>query len=317
MLVLRRQTAEISHDVFRNLGEYLQTGDLLVLNDTRVFPCVLTGKRENGGSIEIKLASRKSELVWDCIVESARLLETGSRLYFGDTGDLVATVLKQNDFETGYLLEFDPNPTIEQQIDQYGRLFLPIYLPQDVADPSTYQTIYARHWGSMQPPVAGMHFTEHLMTTLKDAGIGITCITMHIGRLDRLEVQKGEIEIEDHRMYPEQYLVSPTAAELINQTKRANGRVIAVGTTVMRTLESVATDDGTVIPGCGWTNLYIYPGYRFKVVDGLISNLQPPMTTNLMLACAFGGLNHVMGLYRSALQNRYRFLEFGDCAFFL
>jgi S-adenosylmethionine:tRNA ribosyltransferase-isomerase len=317
MIVLQKETNTIIHDCFKNLYNYLNEGDLIVLNNTKVFPCVLRGTKDDGGQIEIKLASRKSENIWDCIIESVRPLKEGMKIFFKEDSSFYAEVINKNTFGTGYLMKFIVEGNIEQSIENHGKYFLPIYLPQELDDSSNYQTIYAEHWGSMQPPVAGMHFTEQLFSKLEECGIKKTYITMHIGRLDRLEVQKGEMEIEEHHMYQEKYFIDHEAADLINYTKDRGKRVIAIGTTVTRTLESVVNEQGKVNHCSGWTDLYIYPGYKFKLVNGMVSNLQPPLTTNFILACTFGGMENVMRLYQEAISNKYKFLEFGDCALYL
>lgn len=318
MIVLKRDTGEFIDDYFYNLMEYFENGDLIVLNNTEVFPCVLKGKREDGGIIEIKLGSRKETCVWDCIVESIRPFKFGDKLFFGEKEELVATVIEKNSFGTGYLMNFDSGEKeIEKIIEKIGSYFFPIYLPQEIADPSKYQTIYASQWGSMQPPVAGMHFTKELFEKALKKHINVEYITLHIGRLDKLEVQKGEMEIEDHRMYKEYYTISKSTADKINNTKLNKKKVIAVGTTVMRTLEAASDTKGSITARSDWTDLYIYPGYQFKIVDALVSNLQPPLTTNLMLACAFGKHEQVISLYNHAVVSEYKFLEFGDCALYV
>ncbi|OPJ54777.1 tRNA preQ1(34) S-adenosylmethionine ribosyltransferase-isomerase QueA [Clostridium oryzae] len=317
MAVLNRKNNEIVDDYFYNIINYFEEGDLFVINNTKVFPCVLRGRKENGGLIEIKLGSRKDEYIWDCIVESARELKTGEKLFFGDNNEIIANVIERNSFDTGYLMKFDSETNIEEQIEKIGSYFFPIYLPQKIDNPEDYQTIYASEWGSMQPPVAGMHFTDELFKKAKDKNINVCNITLHIGRLDKLALQNGKMEIEEHKMYKEHYILDDDTAKLINKTKENGKRIVAIGTTAVRTLESIADEKGYVHGGEGWTDLYIYPGYKFKIIDALLSNLQPPMTTNLMLACAFGGREQVMNLYEHAVRDNYKFLEYGDCALYI
>ena len=202
--------------------------------------------------------------------------------------------------------------SILSKLEMYGKLFIPLHLPQKLEDEESYQTVYSQKEGSLQPPTAGLHFTEKIFLALKKRNISVLEITQHVGRLDnRLPIDS----IELHKMYEEYYEVTEDDARKINQAKLENRRVIAIGTTVTRTLESVANDDGQIIPGSGWTNLYIYPGYKFKVIDGLLTNFQSPKITTLILACAFGGQNLIMSAYNEAVKQSYHFLEFGDCLF--
>lgn len=317
MAVLKEKDNEIIDDYFYNIIDYFDEGDLFIINDTKVFPCVLRGKKENGGLIEIKLGSRKDKCIWDCIVESTRVLHPNDKLFFGDNNEIIANVIEKNSFGTGYLMRFDSKTDIEEQIEKIGSYFFPIYLPQRIENSKDYQTIYASEWGSMQPPVAGMHFTEELFQKVKEKNINVGTITLHIGRLDKLALQNGKMEIEEHKMYKEHYILDNTTAQLINKTKENGKKVVAIGTTAVRTLESIADKNGHVQSGEGWTDLYIYPGYKFKIIDALLSNLQPPMTTNLMLACALSGREQVLKLYNHAVRNNYEFLEYGDCALYI
>lgn len=320
LIALNRETHAISHGTFRDLPDLLRPGDLLVLNNTRVIPCVLRGLTDGGRQMEIQVTSRKDVETWDCVVQTRQELKPASFLYFGENRELAGEVVAKNDFDTGWLIRFKAANHSDplEEITRLGRYFLPMYLDQTLDDENDYQTIYASEPGSNQPPVAGIHFTEGLFERLEQRGIPHVFITLNIGRLDRIEdfVGKQQLDVAEHKMYPEYCRVSAAVADAINDTHDRGGRVIAVGTTVMRTLESM-TDNGRVVPGGRWTDLYIHPGFQFSVVDGLISNLQPPMTTNLILACTFGGYEPVMRLYRTALENQYKFLEFGDAAIYL
>lgn len=320
LIVLNRQTSGISHATFRDLPDLLRPGDLLILNNTRVIPCVLRGVTDSGQQIEIQVTSRKDATTWDCVVQTRRELTPASLLYFGENRELAGEVIAKNDFDTGWLIRFEAANHCDplETIMGLGRYFLPLYLDQTLNDENDYQTIYASEPGSNQPPVAGIHFTNELFARLEARGISHAFITLNIGRLDRIQdfVGNHQLDVAQHKMYPEYCRVPSEVADVINGTHERGGRVIAVGTTVMRTLESM-NDNGQVVSGGRWTDLYIHPGFKFSVVDGLISNLQPPMTTNLILACSFGGYEPVMRLYRTALKNRYKFLEFGDAALYL
>lgn len=323
LFVLHRSTGEIEDTYFYNLPRYLKPGDVIVLNDTRVVPCILRGERGNGGGqIEIMLVSRKSASRWDCMLTANRRygLNPGEILRFGD-GELEGTVIEPNGWGTGFLVEFrSQKGTVDEAIDKLGRMFLPLYLPQRLEDPEMYQTVYAKHRGSVQPPVAGMHFTPELLDRIRSMGVHVVYITLHVGRLDGFSYNqylRTQRDIEEHKMYPEYYKVPEKTAETINTCRARGGRVFAIGTTVARTLETVVDSDGMIHAGEGWTNLYIYPGHQWRAVDVLASNLQPPMSTHLILACAFAGTEKVLELHREAVRRGGRFCEFGDCALYL
>lgn len=314
MMVVNKETGEMKNYHFFDLPLLLHDNDIIVVNDTRVLPAVLRGRRQNGSQLEIKMVSRKSPTCWDCLAEARRPLTSGEQLVFGDNADLIGTVTEANWCRTGWLIEFAAaEGTIEEQMKRLGRLFLPLHLPQMLDDPEDYQTVYSSQEGSLQPPTAGLHFTERMLKQLAEMRYPVVPITQHVGRIDRpLPTER----VEEHRMYEESYQVSEEAAEAINAARRKGGRVVAIGTTVTRTLETVVTGDGLIRPGSGWTKLYIYPGFRFRAIDALLSNFQSPGITTLILACAFAGTDLVMSAYREAARRNYRFLEFGDCIFF-
>ncbi|OPJ54780.1 tRNA preQ1(34) S-adenosylmethionine ribosyltransferase-isomerase QueA [Clostridium oryzae] len=314
MMYANPKTEEIKDFHFYDFNNFIDSNDVIVVNDTRVLSAVLRGKRQNGSQIEIKMVSRKENNVWDCVVESRKGVEIGERLYFGENSELVGKVINENWCETGWLIKFSiNNGSVEDEIKKIGQYFLPLHLPQKLNDNEDYQTVYSKVEGSLQPPTAGLHFTDKYLNFLSEKGIKIIKITQHVGRLDkRLENDN----IESHQMYEEHYDVSEEAASEINQARKNGGRIIGIGTTVTRTLETVVDDDGIIHSGSGWTKLYIYPGFKFKAIDALLTNFQSPGITTLILACAFGGTEFTLNAYREAVRRNYRFLEFGDCIFF-
>jgi S-adenosylmethionine:tRNA ribosyltransferase-isomerase len=315
MMVADSSVGKISNYHFYDLPSFLREKDIIVINDTRVVPAVIRGKRENGGQIEIKMVSKKSPTCWDCLIESLRPVFIGEHLKFGKNDEMVGIVKERNWCDTGWLIEFDSKDgKIEEQMKKFGQLFLPLHLPQNLEDPEDYQTVYSFKEGSLQPPTAGLHFTNEIIHQIKSLGIPIVSITQHVGRIDH---PLPSDDIAKHQMYEEYYEVPEKTAEAINQTKQNAGRVIAIGTTVTRTLETIATNEGFVSPGSGWTKLYIYPGFKFRVINALLSNFQSPGITTLILACAFAGTEFVMNAYNEAVRRNYKFLEFGDCIFYV
>lgn len=313
MMVVERGIKKFSNYHFYDFPDFLHPGDVIVINDTRVVKSVLTGLWENGGQIQIKMVSRKSIDVWDCLVESVIGVSEGDVLYFCDN-TLIGTVEKRNWCDTGWLIKFHTSDgsSILSKLDKYGKLFIPLHLPQKLEDEESYQTVYAKKEGSLQPPTAGLHFTDKILSRVKENKNPIVTITQHVGRLDnRLPADN----VEQHKMYEEFYEVSEDNAKIINQAKGNGHKIIAIGTTVTRTLETATDEEGFIHAGSGWSNLYIYPGYKFKLIDGLLTNFQSPQITTLILACAFGGTDLIMDAYRDAVTQNYRFLEFGDCIF--
>ncbi len=319
LLVMDRNTGELTHDHFYHIGEYLKPGDCLVLNDTKVMPARLLGQRADTGTpIELLLLKRLSreELdandypddCWEVLVRPGRRVRPGHELTFGD-GKLGAKVLTITE-GGNRIVQFTYQGIFEEILDQLGQMPLPPYIHEHLDDPDRYQTVYAREQGSAAAPTAGLHFTEDLLNDLRAKGIRTAFITLHVG-LGTFRPVKVE-KIEEHEMHSEYYQISEEAAALIRKTQEEGGRIIAVGTTSCRTLESAAKDDGTVPATSGWTNIFIYPGYRFKVLNGLITNFHLPESTLIMLVSAFAGREHVLHAYEEAIEQRYRFFSFGD-----
>lgn len=318
MFVMHRSTGKRELKRVKNLPEYLDAGDVVVINNTKVIPTVLRGFRENGGQIVIRLVSRKSEDTWDCAVDTVRFPSPGDRLTFG--GGLVeATVLKPNAEGTGFLVSLrTPDGNLRAAIGKVAKYFHPLHLaPLKEGDEEILQTVYAEFDGSFQSPSAGLHITERLLTVLREKGISVVEVTQHVGRLDNPGPLAGGHVNEVETLYEEWYSLSDKAAEAINAAKRAGKRVVAIGTTVTRTLETCATEDGHVKPGAGWSNLFLKPGSQFRVIDVLLSNFQSPKITTLILACAFAGTDEVMDFYNEAVRRKLRFLEYGDAALYL
>ncbi len=309
LLVLGRQTGAIAHKHFRDLTQYLKPGDCLVLNDTKVLPARLFGQKQGGDAeIEVVLLKQLNLTDWEVLVRPGRRARVGTRLSFGE-GELEAEVIDNTD-AGGRVLRFHFEGQFLEILDKLGQMPLPPYIVEKLADKNRYQTVYARDLGSAAAPTAGLHFTENLLQTLSEQGVQIAYLTLHVG-LGTFRPVQVEI-VEEHRMHSEFYSISEEAAELINQTRLAGGRIIAVGTTSARTLETVGQADGSVRAGSGWTDIFIYPGYKFKVLDGLITNFHLPKSTLVMLVSALAGRERVLAAYEAAIKDRYRFYSFGD-----
>nr|WP_296459466.1 tRNA preQ1(34) S-adenosylmethionine ribosyltransferase-isomerase QueA [uncultured Acetatifactor sp.] len=309
LLVLDKRTGAVSHHVFREIGDFLRPGDCLVLNDTRVIPARLLGEREGTGAhVELLLLKRKSGDVWETLVRPGKKCRPGTRLTFGD-GMLKAEILDTVE-EGNRLVRFDYEGIFEEVLDRLGEMPLPPYITHKLQDRNRYQTVYARHEGSAAAPTAGLHFTKELLDRLEGKGIGIAYVTLHVG-LGTFRPVKEENVLE-HHMHTEHYEVSREAADTINRTKAQGGRIVCVGTTSCRTLESAADESGLVQPGSGDTDIFIYPGYRFRVLDALITNFHLPESTLIMLVSALAGREHVLAAYEEAVRERYRFFSFGD-----
>ena len=312
LLVLDKNTGEISHHIFRDIIDYLHPGDCLVLNNTKVIPARLLGEREGtGGHVEVLLLKRKEADVWETLVKHGKKCKPGQRLTFGD-GLLKAEVLETVE-EGNRLIRFEYEGIFEEVLDKLGEMPLPPYITHKLKDKKRYQTVYAKYEGSAAAPTAGLHFTQELLQQIADKGIKIAYVTLHVG-LGTFRPVKEENVLE-HHMHSEYYQVTQEAADIINDTKKRGGRVIAVGTTSTRTLESVADEDGTMHAAGGWTEIFIYPGYKFKCIDALITNFHLPESTLLMLVSALAGKEHIMHAYETAVQERYRFFSFGDAMF--
>ena len=314
LMRLDRQTGEVSHHHFRDLTELLRPGDLLVVNDSRVLPARIYGTKEDtGANMEFLLLEQKEQNRWEVMVKPGRRAKVGTRFVFGD-GLLHATVLEVLD-GGNRLVEFECEENIFTVLDRIGQMPLPPYITEKLQDKERYQTVYSHELGSAAAPTAGLHFTKELMQKLNDMGVKIAPVTLHVG-LGTFRPVKEE-SILDHKMHSEHYHLPQETADLINETRKNGGRVIAVGTTSCRTLESVATFCGEIKEAEGWTNIFIYPSYEFKVLDGLITNFHLPESTLIMLVSAFAGYEHTMNAYKIAVAEKYRFFSFGDAMLIL
>lgn len=312
LLVMDRETGEREHTVFRRITDYLQAGDCLVINDTKVIPARLLGEREeSGGKVEVLLLKRKGDNIWETLVKPGKKARPGMRLSFG--GGLLRAEVLEVVTEGNRLIRFEYDGIFEEILDRLGQMPLPPYILHELKDKNRYQTVYAKYEGSAAAPTAGLHFTEELLREIESKGIKIVHVTLHVG-LGTFRPVKVE-DVTKHHMHTEFYQVTKAAAEEINETKKSGGRVICVGTTSCRTVESCSSEDGMVQAGEGETDIFIYPGYRFKVMDGLITNFHLPESTLLMLVSAFAGKEHVMEAYKEAIEKRYRFFSFGDAMF--
>ena len=312
LMVLNKTTGEVAHHRFYEITEYLKAGDCLVLNNTKVIPARLLGERENtGGAVEVLLLKRRSDNEWETLVKPGKKARPGQRLSFGD-GLLTAEVLSVCE-EGNRIIRFEFDGIFEEILDRLGEMPLPPYITHKLKDKDRYQTVYAKYEGSAAAPTAGLHFTEELLEEIKKKGVKLAFVTLHVG-LGTFRPVK-EDNILNHHMHSEYYEVSPEAASLINETKKEGGRVICVGTTSCRTVESASDASGTVKAGCGNTEIFIYPGYKFKVLDCLITNFHLPESTLIMLVSALAGREHVLNAYKEAVEARYRFFSFGDAMF--
>ena len=302
-------TGEYKHGHFRDILQYLKPGDCLVINDTKVIPARLYGSKVGtDAAIEILLLKRKENDIWETLVKPGKKCKVGTVISFGDgilTGEVVDIVDEGN-----RLIKFHYEGIFEEILDQLGEMPLPPYITHKLQDKNRYQTVYAKHEGSAAAPTAGLHFTKELLQQVQDAGVKIAHVTLHVG-LGTFRPVKVE-DVTQHHMHSEFYVVEEDQAKLINDTKAAGGRVIAVGTTSCRTLESATGEDGILKAGSGWTEIFIYPGYRFKMIDGLITNFHLPESTLVMLVSALAGKEHIMAAYEEAVREKYRFFSFGD-----
>ena len=312
LMTLDRRTGETGHRHFFDLPSLLRPGDCLIMNDSRVLPARLLGRRlPGGGACEVLLLTDRGDNVWECLVRPGRRLRAGARMTFGD-GSLAAQVIRE-EADGNRLVRFEYEGIFLEVLERLGKMPLPPYIKEELQDRERYQTVYSKVLGSAAAPTAGLHFTPELLEQISARGVGIGYVTLHVG-LGTFRPVKEET-IEAHPMHSEFCTVPPETAELINRTRAAGGRCICVGTTSCRTLESWAGEDGHMEPRAGWTNIYIYPGYRFKVMDGLITNFHLPESTLVMLVSAFAGREPVLAAYRQAVEERYRFFSFGDAMF--
>ena len=309
LMVLDRATGAVEHKRFTDILDYLAPGDCLVVNNTRVIPARLYGvKEDTQAQVEVLLLKRRENDIWETLVRPGKKLKPGARVLFGDgllTGEIVDIVEEGN-----RLVRFHYQGIFEEILDRLGQMPLPPYITHELRDKNRYQTVYAKHDGSAAAPTAGLHFTEELLGRVRENGVEIAEVTLHVG-LGTFRPVKAE-EVTDHHMHSEFYRISAEAAEKVNRAKREGHRVISVGTTSTRTLESAADENGFLREKSGWTDIFIYPGYEFKVIDGLITNFHLPQSTLIMLVSALAGREHVLDAYREAVRERYRFFSFGD-----
>lgn len=312
LMCLDKETGDITHTHFRHILDELNPGDCLVINDTKVIPARLYGsKAGTNAGIEILLLKRKEDHVWETLVKPGKKAKPGTVISFGNgllTGEVIDVVEEGN-----RLIQFSYEGIFEEILDQLGEMPLPPYITHKLQDKNRYQTVYAKHDGSAAAPTAGLHFTEKLLEKVKEKGVNIAHVTLHVG-LGTFRTVKVD-DVEQHHMHSEFYMVEEDQAKLINDTKKQGGRVISVGTTSCRTLESAADENGILRAGSGWTEIFIYPGYRFKMIDGLITNFHLPESTLMMLVSALAGKERIMAAYEEAVQERYRFFSFGDAMF--
>lgn len=312
MLVLDKNNGKIIHNTFKHITDYLKPGDCLVLNNTKVIPARLHGiKKETGAHVEVLLLKRLEDDNWETLVKPGRKIKPGTVLQFGD-GLLEADVMEVVD-EGNRIIHFRYDGIFEQVLDQLGEMPLPPYITHKLQDKNRYQTVYAKYEGSAAAPTAGLHFTEELLNQLEEMGVSLAYVTLHVG-LGTFRPVKAD-NILEHHMHSEYYDISDEAAELINNTKKSGGRVICVGTTSCRTIESAADEDGMLKACSGDTEIFIYPGYRFKVLDALITNFHLPESTLVMLVSALAGKENVLNAYHEAVREQYRFFSFGDAMF--
>ena len=312
LLVLDKETGETEHHIFREIVNYLNPGDCLVINDTKVIPARLIGEKEGtGAKVEVLLLKRKENDIWETLVKPGRKMKPGARLVFGN-GLLKAEVIGVVE-EGNRLIQFHYDGIFEEILDQLGQMPLPPYITHQLEDKNRYQTVYAKHSGSAAAPTAGLHFTPELLDEIKEKGVEIAHVTLHVG-LGTFRPVKVE-NIQEHHMHSEFYRIEQSEADKINRAKEEGHRVICVGTTSCRTVESAADENGRLRECSGWTEIFIYPGYKFKVLDALITNFHLPESTLIMLVSALAGREHVLAAYEEAIRERYRFFSFGDAMF--
>ena len=311
LLVLDRQTGEIEHKHFYDIVDYLRPGDCLVMNDSRVLPARLLGHRPTGGAVEVLLLRDLGDKKWECLCKPGRKMREGDTVTFGN-GELTATVVAVQE-DGNRIVEFHYEGIFLEVLERLGKMPLPPYIKAELADQERYQTVYSREVGSAAAPTAGLHFTNELLDQIRAKGVKTAFVTLHVG-LGTFRPVKAE-EVTEHHMHSELCMMNAETARILNETKAAGGRVICVGTTSCRTLESLVNEDGTFEAKSKWTDIFIYPGYTFKAMDGLITNFHLPESTLVMLVSAFAGREHVLNAYNVAVARRYRFFSFGDAMF--
>ncbi len=313
LLVMDRHTGELTHRHFYDILDYLKPGDCLVMNDSRVLPARLLGHRPTGGAVEVLLLRDLGEKRWECLCKPGRKMQVGSEVIFGN-GELTATVTQVQE-DGNRVVEFHYEGIFLEVLERLGKMPLPPYIKEELSDQERYQTVYSREVGSAAAPTAGLHFTQELLEKVRQKGITTAFVTLHVG-LGTFRPVKAE-ELTEHHMHAELCMISQETADILNRTKAAGGRIICVGTTSCRTLESLVNDDGSFQAKSKWTEIFIYPGYTFKAMDGLITNFHLPESTLVMLVSAFAGREHVLHAYEEAVKDRYRFFSFGDAMLLL
>ena len=308
LLVLDRKSGQVTHRHFYDVLEYLQPGDCLVMNDSRVLPARLLGHRPTGGAAELLLLKDLGDKKWECLAKPGRKLQEGQNVVFGN-GELTATITEVRE-DGNRIVTFDYEGIFLEVLEQLGKMPLPPYIKEELQDQERYQTVYSREVGSAAAPTAGLHFTQDLLEKIRSKGINTAFITLHVG-LGTFRPVKAE-SIDEHHMHSELCMINAETATILNETKARGGRVICVGTTSCRTLESLVNDDGTFSEKSRWTDIFIYPGYKFKAMDGLVTNFHLPESTLVMLVSAFAGRENILNAYEIAVGERYRFFSFGD-----
>ena len=311
LLVLNKETGAVEHRHFHDILDYLRPGDCLVLNDSRVLPARLLGKRATGGAVEVLLLKDTGNDTWECLTKPGRKTPAGAELSFGE-GLLTATVVGAKE-DGNKLVQFHYQGIFLELLEQLGKMPLPPYIKEELQDQERYQTVYSKVNGSAAAPTAGLHFTPELLEAIRAKGVSLAWVTLHVG-LGTFRPVKAE-EITDHHMHSEFCMLSAETASLLNKTRSEGGRIVCVGTTSCRTIESFAGEDGRFTERSGWTDIFIYPGYRFKAMDALITNFHLPESTLIMLVSAFAGRENVLNAYKIAVEERYRFFSFGDAMF--
>lgn len=312
LLVMDRNSGKIAHRHFYDIIEYLNPGDCLVMNDSRVLPARLLGHRPTGGAVEVLLLRNLGENDWECLVKPGKKMQAGQEVIFGD-GELTATVEKVRE-DGNRVVRFHYDGIFLEILERLGKMPLPPYIKEELQDQERYQTVYSRELGSAAAPTAGLHFTTELLEKIREKGVSEAFVTLHVG-LGTFRPVKAE-EVTDHHMHSELCMMNDETAAMLNETRARGGRIICVGTTSCRTLESLVNEDGSFSAKSRWTDIFIYPGYRFKAMDGLITNFHLPESTLVMLVSAFAGREHILNAYRVAVQEKYKFFSFGDACFF-
>ena len=311
LLALDKQTGESAHRHFFDIIDYLQPGDCLVMNNSRVLPARLLGHRPTGGAVEVLLLRDLGEKKWECLCKPGRKMQVGHEVLFGN-GELSAVVTEVKE-DGNRVVEFRYEGIFLEVLERLGKMPLPPYIKAELADQERYQTVYSKETGSAAAPTAGLHFTNELLDKIREKGVRTAFVTLHVG-LGTFRPVKAE-NIHEHHMHSELCMISQETAEILNETKKQGGRIVCVGTTSCRTLESLAKEDGTFEAGSKWTEIFIYPGYTFKAMDALITNFHLPESTLVMLVSAFAGREHVLAAYETAVKERYRFFSFGDAMY--